>query len=97
QIRNRLIHFQEGPVFWWSETSQEIPPALFEDELAALAMSRSPLAPSGEPFFPRGMLSHELGALGIEWAVAWVDSFCEALGATPPSLDSMRAEILTAS
>jgi hypothetical protein len=95
QIRNRLIHFQEGPVLWWSETSEDIPPGRFEDELAARGISRSPLAPSGEPFFPRGMLSHDLAARGIEWAVAWVDAFYEAFGAAPPPLDSIRAEIRT--
>jgi hypothetical protein len=82
-----------GPVLMLSGGTDPIPLGLFEQQLAALGIARSPLAPAGEPFFPRGMVSHQLAAAGVEWAVAWVDAFYAQLGVTPDPLGAVRADI----
>jgi hypothetical protein len=95
QVRNRLIHFQEGPVLMSSGGTDPIPLGRFEEQLTALEIARSPLAAAGEPFFPRGMLSHQLASSGVEWAVAWVDAFYVQLGVTSDPLGALRSATRT--
>jgi len=94
-IRNALVHYGQGPVLTSTGGPAAAPMGQFEGELSALGISRSPWASVNDPFFPRSMLSHQLAATAIDWAVAWVDAFYAQLGVTTSPLDAMRADIRT--
>ena len=94
-IRNALVHYGQGPVTTSTGGPDPAPPGRFEDEVSALGIPKSRWASVGDPFFPRSMLSHELAATAIAWAVAWVDAFYAQLGVTPSPLEGVRSEIRT--
>lgn len=95
EIRNRLVHYEQGIIPARDYGGNVITPERFRAELGRRRITDNPMAAAGEPYFPRRALSHRLAEAAVKWAMAWVDQFYAKVGANPPPLDGIRDQTLT--